>query len=682
MDIVTYDGDGNGATTMQTKIQLWNRTGEGWPDVVFSQQVNDPVWMAQEAVRVRRTARGPHPRGRAAASGRSTSTAQCTVDGKQYCVQDNLAQVVLWVNQKKMDEFGYTVPTTWQEWAALGEKVAAEHPGYIVGNIGDSYSHWIYLWGNQCPLQQLEGDAVKIDAADEHCTRTAELLDPLIENGTVPPLSVFTPDFAQTYGGADDKVLLMPGPAWYAQAVFDDGLHIPAGEMTGGAALQWEDEPVTTGQVGGGPWIISRHSKDLDAAADFVTCVTTEFNPTGKDARPGYPAYAPAAEEWLADRSTNPYFAADPDAGAADRCRPDLAGLEPGDLPGPARLDGHGGHASWWRASRSARCWNPSATRSRTRPKRLGMPSSATDGSAAPSSGPGHASAWPARVAGLRVRRPLPAAADPVRRSCRCSTRVWLAFTNESGGWAGFQNFTDTATDYRFMPALVHVLVYTSVWLSLLVVLVVGLALLLHGRASRASSTFRFLYYLPGALAGAASVLVWLFMLDPSVSPGSFLVRTVLGRGPLRRGDRAREAPLHLRDDRVLDRGRRLGGRPLRRAQHDPAGAGGRRAHRRGGPADARPAPEAAAHPQVGRLHGHPVLRDRHPALRRAAAGEPGEPGHGPRHLVVQPAGLPAGLPLRATSTPPPPSPSTCWRSAWWPRSSIITRTGLFKADD
>ncbi|WP_460713474.1 carbohydrate ABC transporter permease [Nocardioides dilutus] len=103
-----------------------------------------------------------------------------------------------------------------------------------------------------------------------------------------------------------------------------------------------------------------------------------------------------------------------------------------------------------------------------------------------------------------------------------------LAFTNESGGWAGLQNFTDTARDYRFMPALVHVLVYTSVWLSLLIVFVVGLALLLHGRASRASSTFRFLYYLPGALAGAASVLVWLFMLDPSVSPASFLVRTVL----------------------------------------------------------------------------------------------------------------------------------------------------------
>jgi multiple sugar transport system permease protein len=104
-----------------------------------------------------------------------------------------------------------------------------------------------------------------------------------------------------------------------------------------------------------------------------------------------------------------------------------------------------------------------------------------------------------------------------------------LAFTKVDGGWAGLHNFTKTANDYRFVPAFKHVLVYTSVWLGTLIVFVVGLALLLHGRANRASSTFRFLFYLPGALAGAASVLVWLFMLDPSVSPGSFLLNHVLG---------------------------------------------------------------------------------------------------------------------------------------------------------
>jgi ABC-type glycerol-3-phosphate transport system substrate-binding protein len=310
--VVTFDGDANGAATLQTKIQLWNRTGKGWPDVVFSEQANDPVWMAKKPFDFAAPVEGLISKD-LLSKWPAPSTAQCTVDGTQYCVQDNLAQVVLWENKKLMDQFGYQVPTTWQEWAALGQKVASEHPGYVVGNIGDSFSHWIYLWSDQCPLQQLHDDKLLINSTDSHCTRMANLLDPLIKNGTVPPLSVFTPDFAQKYGGANDKVLLMPGPAWYAQALFDQTLHIPAGQMTAAGALKWESEtPVVTGQVGGGPWIISRHSKNLPAAADFVTWETTVFNPTGKDARPGYPAYGPLADSWLSELAHNPYFASDP----------------------------------------------------------------------------------------------------------------------------------------------------------------------------------------------------------------------------------------------------------------------------------------------------------------------------------------------------------------------------------
>ena len=59
--IVTFDGDGNGATTLQAKIQLWNRTGKGWPDVIFSEQANDPVWMASKPFDFAAPVTGPHP---------------------------------------------------------------------------------------------------------------------------------------------------------------------------------------------------------------------------------------------------------------------------------------------------------------------------------------------------------------------------------------------------------------------------------------------------------------------------------------------------------------------------------------------------------------------------------------------------------------------------------------------
>jgi ABC-type glycerol-3-phosphate transport system substrate-binding protein len=312
LNIVTYDGDGNGATTMQTKIQLWNRTGHGWPDVIFSEQANDPVWMGQKPFDFALDLKGVFPKN-LLKSWPAPSLGQCTVNGHLVCLQDNLAQEVLYVNQKLMTQFGYTVPTTWQQWAALGQKVAAQHPGYIVGNIGDSYGAWLYLWADKCPISQVIGlNTVRINSGDVHCTRMANLLDPLIKSGVVPPESVFTADFATKWGGDNDKILLMPGPVWYAKDIFSGTLHVPAGELTAAMPLRWNNEPLVTGQVGGGPWIVSKHTKNVAAAIDFVKWATTSSTVKSKVGAlsPGYPSYGPAAVTWLASLNKDTYFAA------------------------------------------------------------------------------------------------------------------------------------------------------------------------------------------------------------------------------------------------------------------------------------------------------------------------------------------------------------------------------------
>jgi multiple sugar transport system permease protein len=102
---------------------------------------------------------------------------------------------------------------------------------------------------------------------------------------------------------------------------------------------------------------------------------------------------------------------------------------------------------------------------------------------------------------------------------------VWLAITNSSGQLVGLGNFGQVLSDYRFLPAFENVAVYLVIWMVVLVVAVVGLSLMLHSTLRRFGAVARFVFYLPGALAGAASALVWMFMLDPSVSPVSWLLR-------------------------------------------------------------------------------------------------------------------------------------------------------------
>ncbi|MET8846997.1 sugar ABC transporter permease [Amycolatopsis sp. NPDC004625] len=105
---------------------------------------------------------------------------------------------------------------------------------------------------------------------------------------------------------------------------------------------------------------------------------------------------------------------------------------------------------------------------------------------------------------------------------------ISFAVTDAGGRFTGLTNFVTAAGDFRFGDAVGHVALYLLLWLTTLVVFVVGLALLLHRIGPRTTGrALRFLYYLPGALAGAASVLVWLFMLDPAVSPAGFLLRAL-----------------------------------------------------------------------------------------------------------------------------------------------------------
>jgi multiple sugar transport system permease protein len=108
---------------------------------------------------------------------------------------------------------------------------------------------------------------------------------------------------------------------------------------------------------------------------------------------------------------------------------------------------------------------------------------------------------------------------------------IYFAFTNAGNTWAGLSNFTQSARDFRYLPAFEHIGVYLAIWLVALVVFVTALALVLHQLPVRGlSGSVRFLYYIPGALAGVASVLVWLFMLDPAVSPAASFLH-LLGYG-------------------------------------------------------------------------------------------------------------------------------------------------------
>lgn len=306
MSIVTYDGDANGSNYLQTKVGLFNRTGKGWPDVVFSSQNNEASWAVPEGFAAPLN-KGLIPQSTLA--GWATNANQpCTVDGTIYCLRNDLAQTVLWYNAKLMTQWGYKVPTTWQEYEQLGRQVAAQHPGYIVGSAGDSFTPEIFMWASQCGANQITGPkAVTVDTTSTNCTRMASVLDTLLADKTMAKSSVFSSDFDKNEAS---KILMLPGPAWFGGALFQTTFKTPAGQISAAPTPQWPGQSPSVGNVGGGTWILSAHSRNLKAATDFLTWATTSDDYQGK-LSPGYPAYAPAAKTWLANQAAKKYYAGD-----------------------------------------------------------------------------------------------------------------------------------------------------------------------------------------------------------------------------------------------------------------------------------------------------------------------------------------------------------------------------------
>ena len=312
VNIETYDGNAGGSGTFQTKVALFDQSGEGWPDVVFSTQQNDAAWAAKETNGVQAFA-APLNKGFLSdefLDGFTTGALDpVTVDGGVYGLRNDLAPVVLWYDQTLLDQFGYDVPTTWEDYEALSDKLAAEHPGYILGSVGDSFvGTYVYYWGAQAPIFQVDGDTFTSDFSDEHSTRMTELLDHMIANGTLVQDSVFSADFVSKYAG---KVVAIPGPAWYSGAIFQnpDNLNAAAGTIGAAAPLHWDGEDKVTGNVGGGVWYASSHTKNLDAVAKFMEYAVSSDDAVAQAT--GLPAYGSASDAWLKTQAESGYFVGD-----------------------------------------------------------------------------------------------------------------------------------------------------------------------------------------------------------------------------------------------------------------------------------------------------------------------------------------------------------------------------------
>ncbi len=308
---------------LPAKVLLFNSTGQGWPDVVFA----EPRLVGRVAAATHQFPLDLRPHVPAAVLGDFAGMAGCTFGDKIYCLRHDLAQFVVYYNKPLMDRFGYKVPSTFEELQALSDRVAKEHPGYLLGTFGDGWTFLSFFDASGCPSHELTDDGtLRIDVSDPRCLRAARLVDHLVANGTLWNTDYFDPSFVTKAN--ENKLLLVSMAAW-AWGVFGgkpDSTYYKAAEHQLGVAppLRWAaDARAQTPAQGGAAWTVSRHTKNVKLATHLVTWVTTA--PEIWSVTPNYPAYRPNMPLWQKQVSSDPLFASDPFPamqGAADLISP------------------------------------------------------------------------------------------------------------------------------------------------------------------------------------------------------------------------------------------------------------------------------------------------------------------------------------------------------------------------
>jgi len=87
---------------------------------------------------------------------------------------------------------------------------------------------------------------------------------------------------------------------------------------------------------------------------------------------------------------------------------------------------------------------------------------------------------------------------------------------NPDGGWDAF---VIVLQDFRFLPAVRHVLGFMAIFVPTTIVFVIVMALMLDVNPTAWKKWLRMAYIVPASISGAVAVLVWYALLQPAFSP-------------------------------------------------------------------------------------------------------------------------------------------------------------------
>lgn len=254
-------GTGN---TQYTKMQNSIKAGSGGPDVAQVEYYAIPQFEVTDALT------DLEPYGFSSLKDKySPGTWGSVTSGKKiYGLPQDSGPMALFYNKQVFDQFGLTVPTTWDEYVADAKKLTAADPDrFITSDNGDPGFTTSMIWQAGGRPFEVSGDKIKINLQDKGSKKWASKWNELLEN----KLLSATPGFSDAWYKqiANGQIASFPIGAWMP-GILQSSVADGEGDWRVAPMPTYGDGTSVTAENGGGGQVVMKQNKNPALAAGFV----------------------------------------------------------------------------------------------------------------------------------------------------------------------------------------------------------------------------------------------------------------------------------------------------------------------------------------------------------------------------------------------------------------------------
>ncbi|PXA69760.1 ABC transporter substrate-binding protein [Cryobacterium arcticum] len=186
-----------------------------------------------------------------------------------YALPQDSGPMAMFYNKAVFDQYGLTVPTTWDEYIATAEKLHTANPdAYITNDTGDAGFATSMIWqaGGQ-PYTTKDSTDVTINLQDEGSKKFADTWNQLLDND----LLAATPSWSdEWYKGLGDGTIATLNIGAWMPGNLESGVPEAAGDWRVAPLPTYTAGDTASAENGGGGDAILKQSKNKLVAAAFL----------------------------------------------------------------------------------------------------------------------------------------------------------------------------------------------------------------------------------------------------------------------------------------------------------------------------------------------------------------------------------------------------------------------------